>query len=165
MKLRHPYATMLLLLSLLPDCGLQTPEFVDYKYSGFSIALPTRAPTERSEQGLDGTISSVSAEAEGFKYAVVYWEIPMHLRGVSDQQILESMSLGAGAWKIINQKIATITDMPGLEIEGETANGKHMLTRMLRTKDRVYLLTVGGTKPIPAASSTKRFFDSFRLNT
>jgi hypothetical protein len=165
MKLRHPYAAMLLLLSLLPACGRQTPEFVDYKFEGFSIALPTRQPTERTEQGSDGTISSVSAEVEGLKYVVVYWDLPMHLRGISDQQILESMSLGAGAWKVINQKKTTIADMPGLELDGETASGKHMLTRMLHTKNRVYLLTVGGANPAPAASITKRFFDSFRLKT
>ena len=162
MKLRHHY--ILLLLALLPSCGLQAPEFIDYKFTGFSIAMPTRNPTERTEQGPDGTISSVSAEAEGFKYVVVYWELPMYLRGVSDKQILESMSMGAGAWKVIKEKNATISGMAGLEIEGETANGKHMLTRMLRTKDRVYLLTIGGARPVPASSATKRFFDSFRLH-
>ena len=164
MKLCHPYAAMLLLLSLLPACGLQAPEFFEHKFAGFSIALPTRKPVERTEQGADGTISSVSAEAEGFKYVVVYWELPMYLRGVSDKQILESMSMGAGAWKVIKEKNATISGMAGLEIEGETANGKHMLTRMLRTKDRVYLLSIGGARPVPASSATKRFFDSFRLH-
>lgn len=163
MKLRHHY--ILLLLALLPACGRQAPEFIDYQLAGFSIAMPTRNPTERTEQGADGTISSVSAEARGFKYVVVYWELPMYLRGVSDKQILESMSMGAGAWKVIKEKNATISGMAGLEIEGETANGKHMLTRMLRTKDRVYLLTIGGARPVPASSATKRFFDSFRLNT
>ena len=87
MKLRHHY--ILLLLALLPSCGLQAPEFIDYKFTGFSIAMPTRNPTERTEQGADGTISSVSAEAEGFKYVVVYWELPMYLRGVPNTQILE----------------------------------------------------------------------------
>ena len=165
MKLCHPYAAMLLLLSLLPACGLQAPEFFEHKFAGFSIALPTRKPVERTEQGPDGTISSVSAEVKGFKYVVVYWELPMYLRGVPNTQILESMSMGAGAWKVIKQKNATIAGLPGLELAGETANGKHMLTRMLRTKDRVYLLTIGGTRPVPSSSATKRFFDSFRLNS
>ena len=163
--MRHQFTAIFLFLTLLPACGLQAPEFVDYKFSGFSIALPTRQPSERTEQGPDGTISSVSGEAEGFKYAVVYWDLPMPLRGISDQQIFESMSLGAGSWKVINRKSATLAGMPCLEIEGETANGKHMLTRMLRTKERVFILTVGGAKSIPAPSATKRFFASFRLNT
>ena len=164
MKLYHPFAAILLLLVLLPACGLQTPEFINHEFTGFSIALPTRTPNERTEQGPDGTISSVSAEAEGFKYVVVYWELPMYLRGVPDTQILESMSLGAGAWKVMEQKNASIDGMPGVEIEGETANGKHVLTRMLRTKDRVYLLTVGSAKSVQARSDTKRFFDSFRIH-
>ena len=163
MKLLHSHAALLLILALQPACDQRAPEFIDYKFEGFSIALPASKPSERTEQGPDGTISSVSAEAEGFKYAVVYWELPMYLRGVSDKQILESMSMGAGAWKVSKEKNAIIAGMTGMEIEGETANGKHMLTRMLRTKDRVYLLTIGGARPVPASSATKRFFNSFRL--
>ena len=162
MNLRRQYAAILLLLSL-PACSQRALEFTDYKFDGFSIALPTGDPTERTEQGLDGIISSVSAETEGIKYLVVYWELPMYLRGISDEQILESMSLGAGAWKAIKQSNASIAGMPGREIEGETANGKHMLTRMLRTKDRVYLLTVGGARSAPV-TETKRFFESFHLH-
>ena len=165
MKKLVPGFVIVLVLSLLAIWWLRAPKFVDYEFPGFTIALPTRTPAERSEQGADGAISSVSAEAKGFKYAVVYWELPMYLRGVPDKEILESMSMGAGAWKIIKQKNATIAGMPGLELEGETANGKHMLTRMLRTKDRVYLLTIVGARPVPTSSSTKRFFDSFRLKT
>ena len=165
MKKFVPGFVIVLFLSLLAIWWLRAPEFVDHKFSGFSIALPARKPATRTEEGPDGTISSVSAEAKGFKYAVVYWELPMYLRGVPDKEILESMSMGAGAWKVIKQKKTSIAGMPGLELEGETANGKHMLTRMLRTKDRVYLLTIGGARPVPSSSSAKRFFDSFHLKT
>jgi len=164
MKFRLHVTDIFLLLMLLSACGLQTPEFADYRFSGFSVALPTHQPTERSEQGADGIITSVSGEADGFKYAVVYWELPMPLRGISDQQIFESMSLGAGAWKVKKQNSAILAGKPCLEIEGETANGKHMVTRMLHTKDRVYLLTVGGAESLPAPSVLKRFFSSFRLD-
>ena len=165
MILRRHVTACILLLTLLPACGSRAPEFIDYKYSGFSIALPTHQPSARSEQGPDGTINSVGGEAEGYKYAVVYWDLPMHLRGISDQQIFDSMSLGAGAWKVIKQKGATLAGMQCLEIEGETANGKHMVTRMLHIKERVYLLTVRGAESLPAPSIQKRFFSSFRLDT
>jgi hypothetical protein len=164
MKMPRYVFALFLLLTLLPACGLRAPEFIDYRYSGFSIALPTHQPSERSEQGPDGTINSISGEAEGFKYAVIYWDLPLQLRGISDQQIFDSMSLGTGAWKVIKQKGATLAGMQCLEIEGETANGKYMVTRMLHTKDRVYLLTVGGTESLPAPSVIKRFFSSFRLD-
>jgi hypothetical protein len=164
MKLSLPFAAFVLLLTLIPACDLQEPEFIVYDSDGFSIALPTRQPATRSEQGPDGVISSVSAQVEDTKYLVVYWDLPMYLRGISDAQILESMSLGAGAWKANKHSNVTVAGLPGKEIGGETANGKHMLTRMLRTKDRVYLLTIGGGKTLPDTTATKRFFDSFRLH-
>ena len=164
MKPFHPYTVIFLLLLLLPACGPQQPEFIDHAFDGFSIALPAPLPAAHTEQGADGKISSVSAEAEGSKYLVVYWELPMYLRGISDDQILESMSLGAGAWKAINQKNVTVAGLPGREIAGETANGKRMVTRMVRTRDRVYLLTVGGAQFDPSTTATKRFFESFRIH-
>ena len=165
MKLSFLTAAIMLLLTLTQSCGRQCPEFVGYDFDGFSVALPTREPVKHSEQGQDGAISSVSAEVDGGKYLVVYWDLPMYLRGISDEQILESMSLGAGAWKAIKQDNVTIAGMPGKEIEGETATGKHMLTRMLRTKDRVYLLTVGGDKTFSTTTAIKRFFNSFRVSS
>jgi len=164
MKQHHQYAALLLLLVLVPACDLLAPDFVEYEYDGFSIALPTREPVTRTEAGSDGIISSVSTEVQGVKYLVVYWELPLYLRGISDAEIIETMSLGAGAWKVIKQDNVTIAGMPGREIEGKSATGKPMITRMVRTKDRVYLLTVGGGKKAPFVKTAGRFFDSFRLH-
>ncbi|MGH8119338.1 MAG: hypothetical protein ACRESK_01855 [Gammaproteobacteria bacterium] len=162
MKQRHHFS-ILLLLALVTACGLQAPEFVEHEFDGYAIALPLPQPVIRSEEGPDGKISSVSAEVNGTKYLVVYWEIPLYLRGVSDAEILESMSLGAGAWKVMKQDKVTIAGIPGTEIEGKSATGKHMITRMVRTRDRVYLLTAGGGASSPARKNVDRFFDSFRL--
>lgn len=155
--------TLLVALLVLNSCGGQAPEFIAHDFEGYTIALPTPSPATRSEEGVDGKISSASATAGAFKYLVVSWDIPLHQRHISEGQILDFMSLGAGAWKVATRRPVEIAGQRGLEITGESATGKHMLTRMLRTKDRVYLLSVGGAKPLGAAAGADQFFSSFRL--
>lgn len=155
--------SLLVLLLVLNSCGTQAPEFIAHDFEGYTIALPTQNPATRSEEGVDGKISSASATAGAFKYLVVCWEIPMHQRHITEGQILDYMSMGAGAWKVATRRPVQIAGQQGLEITGESATGKHMQTRMLRTRDRVYLLTVGGAKSISAAAGAEQFFTSFRL--
>jgi len=157
---RHSLLALLLVLS---SCGSQAPEFIAHDFEGYAIALPTHNPATRSEEGVDGKISSTSATAGDFKYLVVCWEIPMHQRHITEGQILDYMSLGTGAWKVAARRPVQIAGQQGLEITGESATGKHMLTRMLRTKDRIYLLTVGGARSITATAGADQFFSSFRL--
>lgn len=155
---------LLLLLILVTACDRDLPGFVEYEFDGFSISLPTRQPGGTTEQGRDGIMRSINAEADGIRYLLVYWELPADLRSLSDQQILESMLITTGTWKETHQKNLFLAGLPAKEIEGHTTKGTYALTRMVRARDRVYLLTVGGPDSVHKSPETRIFFNSFKIH-
>jgi hypothetical protein len=157
------WVKILAVLCLIAGCGEQPPDFVVYQFDGFSIALPGQQPEQHTEQGSDGRISSVRTQAGGTKFLVVYWEIPVYLLNITDKVILKSLLSGASDWKKTSHKDVSVAGMPGKEIEAETVNGTYLLSRLLRINNRVYLLTIAGSKPIRRTLDTQRFFDSFKL--
>ncbi len=153
-----------LLFILVPGCDRHTQDFIPHDYDQFSIAMPAQQPQILNETTIEGQLSSIKAESHGVRYLLIYWEIPDNLIGLTNVRLLEMMLAGEGKWSETKTKEPVLSGLPAREFEGTSTKGTYALTRLLRTRDRVYLLTVAGPETLSGARATRKFFESFHLH-
>jgi hypothetical protein len=153
-----------------PKAGLKFKEFAP-KGAGFSVMMPGEPKEQKkSVKTPAGDVEitmNVAEPAANYTFVIAHTDYPeAALKNSSEDQRLDAYRDAAVRevkGKIINEKKIKLAKFPGRDVVIELSPKGQLHARFYVVDNRLYQLTVGGTKEQASSKDAEKFLDSFKL--
>ncbi len=167
--MRHAIAALTVVVcGALTACAADDEKFTS-KEGKYAVRFPGGAETKAETSKVGQTnVESVKGRLNGGTFVAGYKDGPDQLKMVPPKDIFDTlmkMATDNGIWKVTSSTDSDfgVNKLPSRSMLIERKEGTWANTRFILSGNRVYLLSVNGSKDVVTSKEATAFLDSFEL--